>query len=60
MIFKIFFFLIVRLSLKQNLKNNAIIVNLDNGAFSTPVSTTTVVGRDLFFHEWMDEVNGGG
>ena len=26
----------------------------------TPVSTTTVVGRDLFFGEWMDEVNFGG
>ena len=27
-----------------------------------PVSTTTVVGRDFFFGEWMDEVNvvGGG
>ena len=34
--------------------------DLLNGASSTPVSTTTVVGRDLFFGEWMDEVNGGG
>ena len=34
--------------------------DLLNGAVSTPVSTTTVVGRDLFFGEWMDDVNGGG
>ena len=27
---------------------------------STPVSTTTVVGRDLFFGEWKYEVNGAG
>ena len=34
--------------------------DLLNGAVSTPVSTTTVVGRDLFFREWMDEKDGGG
>ena len=34
--------------------------DLLNGASVTPVSTTTVVGRDFFFGEWMDEVNGGG
>ena len=34
--------------------------DLLNGAVSTPVSTTTVVGRDLFFREWRDEVNEGG
>ena len=34
---------VVRFSLKQNLKNNAIIVNLGNGAaVSTPVSTTSI------------------
>ena len=41
------------------MKNNAIIVNLHNFAMSTPVPTTTVVVRDLFFGEWMDEVNIG-
>jgi hypothetical protein len=34
--------------------------DLLNGAFSTPVSTTTVVLRDLFFGEWMDEMDEGG
>jgi hypothetical protein len=35
--------------------------DLLNGAVSTPVSTTTVVGRDLFFFgEWMDKKDGGG
>ena len=34
--------------------------DLLNGAVSTPVSTTTVVGRDLFFGEWMDKKDGGG
>ena len=34
--------------------------DLLNIATSTPVSTTTVVGRDLFFGEWMDEVNVAG
>ena len=34
--------------------------DLLNGAVSTPVSTTTVVGRDLFFREWMDEMDEGG
>ena len=34
--------------------------DLLNGASSTPVSTTTVVSRDLFFGEWMDEKDGGG
>ena len=34
--------------------------DLLNGAVSTPVSTTTVVLRDLFFREWRDEMDGGG
>ena len=34
--------------------------DLLNGAVSTPVSTTTVVGRDLFFREWRDEMDEGG
>ena len=48
------------LSLLQGLKNNAIIVNLVNGAASTPVSITPVILRDLFFGEWMDEMEGAG
>ena len=31
--------------------------DLLNGAIFTPVSTTTVVGRDFFFGEWMDEMD---
>ena len=59
--FQILFILIVGgFSLKQNLKNNAIIVNLGNGAGTTPVSTTTVVLRDSFFREWMDKMDEGG
>ena len=34
--------------------------DLLNGASSTTVSTTTVVGRDLFFREWRDEMDEGG
>ena len=33
--------------------------DLLNGAFSAPVSTTTVVLRDLFFGEWRDEMDEG-
>ena len=44
----------------SSLSLSELLGDLLNGAFSTPVSTTMVVGRDLFFGEWMDKVNFGG
>ena len=33
------------------------LLDLLNGAWSTPVSTTTVVDRDCFFCQWCDDLN---
>ena len=44
----------------SSLSLSELLGDLLNGASSTPVSTTMVVGRDLFFGEWMDKVNIGG
>ena len=53
-------FIFCSLSLLSSLSLSELLGDLLNGAVSTPVSTTTVVLRDLIFREWRDEMDGGG
>jgi hypothetical protein len=51
-------FLVSSSNHRQDLKNHAIIVNLLNGAVSTPVSTTTVYWSRFLL--WLSGNNVGG